>query len=47
MSFRFSIYGEDKKYAVRSAKFKRGNAGNSLYFNTQVGFSTFDQDNDR
>ena len=44
---RFAIFGEDKNYAVKSAEFKKGNAGNSFYMNKQIGFSTPDKDNDR
>ena len=47
ISFRFSIYGEDKNYAVNDAIFNSGNAGNSFYFNSHIGFSTPDNDNDR
>lgn len=32
---------------MKEADFVSGNAGNSFYFNTQVGFSTPDNDNDR
>ena len=45
--FRFSLYDERRYYAIKNAVFTSGNAGNSLYFNINNGFSTPDSDHDK